>query len=276
MNEALLRNPDVLDSSNITTTGRQVFGIRKGDGQKITDFGLIESLEFSRDPQIRELKSNRKGRTKTYKKVIDEDNLTATFQTSSTGNAAVREWFLGSKPKVTAMASAAFAGTKVYALNEVVLAGGRLYKVTTAGTSAAAAPVWPTATGATVASDTVTFTDIGTVADNEIRAFSGDASINRGGVIIVLSTEESDSGRSIIRVYPNADVQGTGEPDIQDFNGYEFEMTTTSNTGFVPPALLGDFATAKPDGVVYDVPNSRLAEAWNLLATALIQHVDPL
>lgn len=276
MNEALLRNPNVLDNSNNTTTGRQVYAIRKGDGQKLTDFGLIESLEFSRDPQIRELKGNRKGRTKTYKKVIDEDNLTATFQTSSTGSGPVREWYLGSKPKVAALASAAFEGTKVYAPNDVVLAGGRLYKVTTAGTSAAAAPVWPTATGATVASDTVTFTDIGTVADNEIRAFSGDASINRGGVIIVLSTEESDSGRSIIRVYPNADVQGTGEPSIQDFDGYEFEMTTTSNTGFVPPALLGDFATAKPDGVVYDVPNSRLAEAWNLLATALIQHVDPL
>lgn len=276
MNDALIRNPDVLEDSKFNTTGRQFFAIRKGDGQKLTDFGLIESLEFARDPQVRELKGNRKGRRKTYKKVIDEDNLTVTLQTSSVGSSAVREWFLGSKPKVTPLTSAAFEGTKVYALGDVVLAGGNLYKVTTAGTSAAAAPVWPAKTGDIVASDTVTFTNIGTVEDNEIRAFSGDSNINRGGVIIVLSTEEGGGDRSIIRVYPNADVQGTGEPSIQDFDGYEFEMTTTNNIGFVPPAALGDFATAKPDGVVYDVPNSRLLEAWTLLATALIQYVDPL
>lgn len=219
MNNALLRNPAVLDGSNITTAGREIYGIRKGDGGKFTDFGVIESIEPNRDETKRTLKGSRKGRTKTYKEVIDESTFSVTFQTSATGDAAVREWFLGTSAI------------------ETVLAGGDAE------------------------------------GDNTIRAFSNDANLGEGAFIVVASTEESDGKRSIIRVFPNGSIQGNGEPSIQDFDGYQFLMTATSNRGWEPPATLGDFGADRPDGVIYDVPNARVEEVLNTLAAALATYV---
>lgn len=274
MQKALLRNPDVLDGSNITTAGRQIYGIRKGDGGKFTDFGVIESAEPNRDEQKRTLKGNRKGRTKTYKEVIDESTFSLTFQTSATGDVAVREWFLGTRAIVTNPTTVPFAATTALMADALVEAGGRVYRVAQAGTTGAAAPAWPIERGLTVTSGTVTFVDAGTVADNAVRAYSNDSAIGEGAFIVVASTEESDGGRSIIRVFPNGSIQGNGEPTIQDFDGYQFLMTALTNRGWAPPVLLGDFATAKPDGVVYDVPNNRVEEAINLLATSLATYVD--
>lgn len=59
---------------------------------------------------------------------------------------------------------------RAYALNELVVPGqakqnGHYYKVTTAGTSSASSePTWPTGSGSTVTSGTVTFTEVGAVS----------------------------------------------------------------------------------------------------------------
>lgn len=274
MNTNLKRNPDVLSSEKIITAGREIHGIRKGDGGKFTDFGVIESVTPGREETKKTLKGNRKGRTKTYKEVIDESTFTLTYQTSATGDSAVREWYLGTQAIVTPAVTSAFQATHAYALGDLVEAAGRVYRVTVAGESAAVAPAWPTRKGLTVTSGTASFVDSGTVDENAILAYSNDGGIGEGAFIVVLSTEEGDGNRSIIRVFPNANVQGTQEVTIQDFDGYEFELTSTTNRGWVPPAVLGDFGTAKPDGVVYDVPNSRLEEIVNLIATSLVQYVE--
>lgn len=273
MKAILLRNPDVLKQSNITTAGREIYGLRKGDGGKLTDFGVIDSIEPSRDETKRTLKGNRKGRTKTYKEVIDESTFKLKFTTSATGSAAVREWYLGSKAITTPATAAAFQATHAYVVGNVVEAAGRLYRVSIAGTSAAAAPAWPTETGLTVTSGDVGFVDIGTTEENAVRAFSNDANLSDGAFIVVLSTEESDGERTIIRVFPNGSLQGTAEPTIQDFDGFEFDLTATSNIGWIPPVTLGDFGTARPDGVIYDVPNNRVEDILEVIATSLIQYV---
>lgn len=61
--------------------------------------------------------------------------------------------------------TAPWAASTAYVLNDVrrpTAANGRLYRVTTAGTSAATEPVWPTTAGATVTDGTVVWTEDGT------------------------------------------------------------------------------------------------------------------
>lgn len=60
-------------------------------------------------------------------------------------------------------ATAAWAGTTVYAAGDVILDTGRAYIVTVAGTSGASEPTWPT-NGGTVSDGTVTWKDLGTTA----------------------------------------------------------------------------------------------------------------
>lgn len=271
---AMLRNPDVLNARNITTTGNIILGYRKGDGGKITDFGLIESVDRNRETQKRTFKGNRKGKTKTYKEVIDESTFSMTFQTGSTGDAAIREWHVGKKAIITPPAAQAFAATHDYAANDMVLEGGRIYRVMVAGKSGAAAPVWPTGEGEAVGSGTATFVDAGTLADNSIQAFSEDASITSGGFVLVQTNEESDNTLSVIRVFPNGNVEGNGEPKIQDFDGFQFLFTATGNLGFQPPVEFGDFAQARPDGYVYIVPTWRTEAVLKALLDALIAYID--
>jgi len=59
--------------------------------------------------------------------------------------------------------SAAWAGTTAYVLGALVLDTGRIYAVTTAGTSGSTEPTWPT-DGTTVTDGTVVWQDTGTVA----------------------------------------------------------------------------------------------------------------
>jgi hypothetical protein len=54
-----------------------------------------------------------------------------------------------------------FQASHAYALEDRVVSGGYFYVVTAAGTSAGSAPTFPTAKGATVTSNTVTFTNYG-------------------------------------------------------------------------------------------------------------------
>ncbi|UQN04861.1 hypothetical protein [Deinococcus sp. QL22] len=241
----------------------------------MTDFGLIESLEVARDEEKRTLTGHRRGKSETYKELIDRSTFTATFQTSSTADTAVREWFQGSTAMVTARATVAFTVSDPVDVGDIVDEAGRVYRVTVAGVTGAAEPVWPTAYGALVVSGTATFQDVGTQEENSIYAYSNAANIATGGFIIVQSTEDSEGagGRSLIRIFPNGNIQGTGNPDIQDFDGYEFTMTATKNRSFAPPVSLGNFGSAKPDGFVYDVPNDMLEAALTTLATALIAYV---
>jgi hypothetical protein len=57
--------------------------------------------------------------------------------------------------------ASAFQASHAYALEDRVVDGNYFYVVTTAGTSAGSAPTFPTAKGATVTSNTVTFTNYG-------------------------------------------------------------------------------------------------------------------
>jgi len=271
----LKKNPDVLAGNKFITSGREMHSLRPGDNKKWTDIGLIESIELSREEDKRTLTGNRRGLTATYKELVDRSTLTAVVQTSSTGDLAVRELFQGTRAIVIDAVADAFAGTTALALGDVVIATGRLYEVVAAGTTGASAPVWPAQTNAEVVSGTVTFRDIGTVGESAIYAYPDGSNITQCATIIVQSTQDSegDAGRSTIRIFPNANMQGTGNPTIQDFDGYELTMTATKNLSFVPPAELGSFGTKKPDGYVYDVPNHRLDAVLDTLADALADYV---
>ena len=79
-----------------------------------------------------------------------------------------------------------FETSKAYALNELVIPSqakrnAHFYKVTTAGTTGAAEPTWPTGSGSTVVSGGVTFTEVGacstttgTLVENVIQQIIND------------------------------------------------------------------------------------------------------
>ncbi|SMB93310.1 hypothetical protein [Deinococcus hopiensis] len=269
MDSAKIRNPDTLNAANITTTGTQIFGVRPGDNKLFTDFNLIESVEYNRDEQKRTFKGNRKGLRKTYKEVIDESTFSLTFQTAGAGDVAIREWHVGKRAISTPATTANFTNNKAYVVGDLVTANSRVFRVTTAGTAGASAPTWSTTKGATVVSNTVVFTDMGTSTENSVLAFSNDSVITQGAFILVASTEESDNTISIVRAFPNGSIQGNGEPQVQEFDGLQFLMTAGANTGWTPPTSIGDFTTAKPDGVIYVVPAWRTEEIVNALAVSL-------
>ncbi|GGR31462.1 hypothetical protein [Deinococcus ruber] len=265
-------NSDVTKAANIQTLGRKMYMYSKG-AAGWTDFGVLESVTPARANTRLTLKGNRTGKTETFKDIADDDTLTFTAQTSATGDAAVRAYYIGSAAIVSPGTSAAFAGTNAYTLGQVVVAGGRYYQVTAAGTSAASAPTWPTTAGQTVTSGGVTFTDVGTTAPESILAYQDTTGVTEGGMIFVRESAEA-GGLNIVRAYPHVQIQGNGEPDIQSFNGLEFLITVLSASGFTPPASFGDFGTNKPSGVVYQVPDSRLDALLTALGTAIKTFVD--
>ena len=91
---------------------------------------------------------------------------------------------------VNAPASVIFATTTAFALNALVhpiVANGHYYKVTTAGTTAATSPTWPT-NGATVTSGTAVFTDMGT----DVKVLGTDYTVDaKNGVLIYPATGSS-------------------------------------------------------------------------------------
>ena len=267
-----ITNPNVSSAKNIQTLGRVMYLYKKG-ATGFTDLGVLESVAPARANTRLTLKGNRTGKTETFKDIPDDNTLTFTVQTSATGDADVRAFYIGSNAIVTAGTSAAFAASTAYTLGQVVLASGHYYTVTTAGTSGTAAPTWPTTSGATVTSGSVVFTESGTTAPDATLAYEDTTGVTEAGMIFVRESAEP-GGLNIVRAYPRVQVQGNGEPDIQSFNGLEFLITVLSASGFTPPATFGDFGATKPNGVVYQVPDSRLDALLTALGTAIKTFVD--
>lgn len=278
MDANLVRNPDVTAASKITTKGRRVYVYRKGDS-KLTDLGWLESVDFSDETNTRDFTGNRDGLEKVVKQVLTGTTRTATVQTASTGDRAVKEIYLGSRLIAGAnLTTEAFAASTPVTQGEYILANGYIYEVSTAGDTDAKAPAWNQAVGTLTTSGTATFRNIGTADANRIYGAEDVLGSTDVGVIYVQSTEESDGldGSTIIRVFPNATVRGNGEPTIQDFDGYELEFSMLANQGFTPPAELVNFGTSKADGFLYIVPNSRLDATEDALGQALLTYIDGL
>ncbi len=121
---------------------------------------------------------------------------------------------------------------------------GRVFKCTTAGTTGAAEPTWPTAVGGTVVDGTVTWTEISTL-------------MAAGTVTTVGSLEPSGSGYARPTVTNNGTnwvLQAGGDPaSVLNLSSLAFG-TTTASWG----QIVG--------GVVYDATPTNV-RAWGLLAS---------
>lgn len=109
--------------------------------------------------------------------------------------------------------------------------------------------------------------------DGDVLAYADTTGVTEAGMIFVRETAEA-GGLNIVRAYPRVQVQGNGEPDIQNFDGLEFLITVLSASGFTPPAAFGDFGATKPNGVVYQVPTARLDALLTALGTAIKTYVE--
>ena len=276
MDATLVRNPDVIAGRNVTTKGRRAYFYRRGDLQ-LTDIGWPEAADFSNDPETRAFTGNRDGRDVKVKEVVTGVTRTATIQTASTGDRAVKELYLGTRLIAgSELATEAFAPTSAVAVGDSILANGYVYQVTTAGTTGETEPTWSQALGTLTTSGTATFRNIGTTDANRVYGAEDTLGTTDVGMIYVQSTELSDGldGNTIVRIYPHANVRGNGEPTIQDFDGYELEVSILANQGFTPPANIVNFGQSKADGFLYIVPNSRLDEVEDALGAALIAYTD--
>lgn len=145
---------------------------------EVTKFEHKESESGGRNLDLTLIKE-KKGKFKIKMENITLENLAMGFYGTSSkvaGGTVVGEsvkFYKGTRmplkhPDVSAVtvdapASVVYADTTVLALNALVhptVSNGHYYKVTTAGTTGASEPTWPT-NGSTVTSGTVVFTDMG-------------------------------------------------------------------------------------------------------------------
>lgn len=276
MKTELVRNPDVTAASKITTAGRRVYLYRKGD-KKLTDLGWVESAEFSDESDTKAFNGNRDGIEKKVKEVLKGITRSLTVQTASTGDFAVKEMYLGTRLIAgQGLDTTDFTPSAPVTAGTYILADGFVYEVTKAGTTGAEAPAYDKTVGSLTTTGDAALRNVGTVDANRIYGAADTLGNTEVAVIFVQSTLESDglNGATIVRVFPNAMVRGNGTPTIQDFDGYELEISMGANQGFTPPAELVDFGTVKLDGFLYVVPNSQLPNTEDALGQAVIAYVD--
>lgn len=278
MKQDLILNPDVLAAAKVTTAGEQFYTYGKGDS-KFTDYGYIEGLTPERQASNRDFKGNRKGIAKLVKRIETERTESWKFNSASTGSMAVKAAFYGGAAKEGTANGAAFVPSAAVKVDDLITVGDTLLRVTKAGTTANQAPdVSKVTEGGVVTSGDATLVSLGAANQNIVYAFAGGNAIREVSSIAVLSTEESDgaSGYTAIIVMPNTQIQGTGNPKIQEFDGYEFTVTLASNTTFAPLTQYGNFAQQTPDSVVLVVPNDRVEEVVNAYGEALKAYRDAL
>lgn len=95
-----------------------------------------------------------------------------------------------------------WVASTAYSLDDLatkVAPNGRYYKVTTAGTTAASEPTWPTTTGNTVTDGTVVWTDMGTVASIVVSTLytAGDFRVSAAGTLATLTGSGFTTGATL-------------------------------------------------------------------------------
>lgn len=133
-----------------------------------------------------------------------------------------------------------WVASTAYALNDYVLpvgGNGRLYKCSTAGTSGAAAPTWPTTAAGTVADGTAVWTEQTTA----LKA-SGFTEVSGGAYarVAVTSSLANWAGTHGVTTV----VASSGSSQTTSNNGAITFPTPTANWGVVFAATINDAATA--------------------------------
>lgn len=278
MKKDLVVNPDAVSASKVSTSGQQWYTYGKND-TKFTDYGYVESTNVDRQVTNKDFKGNRQGKVKLVKRIETERVEAYKFVSASTGSMAIKAAFYGAQPRVGKRSQELQNNTPVE-LGDTYILGGWLLRVETAGdTGSEALPEADTLKeNAKVTIGDAVFLNLGKVDDNEIVSFSGGNKARDVSAIHVMSTEESDGleGKTVIMVFPHAQIQGTGTPDVQDFDGYEFTLTVSANLGFRPIETYGNFEDSYPDTIVSVVPNDRVEEVVNAYARDLITYRDKL
>jgi hypothetical protein len=197
------------------------------------------------------------GAALTVLEVVTKIEQGGTFESASSNDLLIRGLWAGSKAVPgTAPATPAFAPSTALPLNAYVLNAGRYYQVTTAGTTGASAPVFPTTTGATVTSGTVVFTDIGTVAPTNAQSAINNIHGTTTGMLLDVYTSAITGANSEIFVAPQCVLRGDGYSSGRDGaneSTLKFSYTLLAPANYTLPPALGAFAQPVTGG--YNVLN---------------------
>ena len=192
------------------------------------------------------------GASLTVLEVIAKIEQSGAFETASADDLLIRGLWAGSKAtNGTPPATPAFAVSTALALGAYVLNAGRYYQVTTAGTTGAAAPTFPTTTGATVTSGSVTFTDVGTVAPTNTLAVVSNLHGTVPGMLIDVYLSAITGDNSEIYVAPSCVLRGDGYGSGHDGANettLKFTYTVLAPNAYAIPASVGPFTTVPVTG----------------------------
>lgn len=187
------------------------------------------------------------GLTVTALEVIAKVEQTGTFETASADDLLIRGLWAGSKAvSGSAPATPAFAATTALTLGSYILNAGRYYQVTVAGTTGGSAPVFPTTTGATVTSGTVTFTDTGTVAPTNALSVVNNVHGTTQGMLIDVYLPAITGDTAEIFVAPACILRGDGYGSGHDGANettLKFSYTLLAPASYTIPAGIGPFST---------------------------------
>ncbi|MFP5042343.1 fibronectin type III domain-containing protein [Parasediminibacterium sp. JCM 36343] len=158
----------------------------------------------------------------------------STPSTITNSTNGVMNFQFGSFSRNTIYVGSNFIASNAYVIGNLVYANNNQFICTTAGTSAASAPSWPTTAGSTVTTGGATFTNITlpTITNNGgtikgyLATFLPGTLNNTGGI---LAPSANGSGQGIITLPDNFALTGTFAPQVTSFTAYGKIAGTTLN-----------------------------------------------
>jgi hypothetical protein len=252
-----VQNPNALNAATLALAGAyrlfvptpgSAFAVSPG---KAIHLGHVRTPAETTTITKKKIDSTVYGAAVTILDITTKIEESGTFETASANDLLIRSLWAGSKPATGSSGAVAFQTSHPYALNDLVLpttANGHYYKVTTAGTSAATEPVWPTTASGTVVSGGTTFTEQGSTTGTTVIA-NTHSSIN--GMLIDVYLSAITGGDSEVFVAPSASLNGDGYGAGRDGTNetlLKFAYTLLAPSGYTLPTAAGSLGTQTING----------------------------
>lgn len=271
-----LANPSAIDAENTILSGLAKIFVPSG-----TTTGIILPHPASPGETFNRTKKDVStamyGRKRKLKSLTTGVEFTRSFQSLGSNDYVLRALHSGGPALATALTAAtppAWTATTAIALGTYrkATATSAVFEATTAGTTGATEPTWPTTNGDTVTDGDVVWTKRA-AAPAPGKIIIENRVATRGRMIdVYLNAEDADNLPAEIYVAPEIDLEGNGIPtgrDGENETTLAWTETVYAPTGYTLPSSVGSLGSNTVEGGIWiiDIPPAQLQATVNALIT---------